>query len=170
MARNSGGKQNLNEILADINRDIRALNSSILIISQKMKHLARNEKILGRNLIVVNNKIAELRSQVKTRPSGEEGGMPQPTVIAAEVPADLQETLNLIQGRLEELKDAVDEVSANYVTQEEFKEVKYVVDSIDPLKFATIEQLQAVSGKAVKAAKPKAAKKKSSKKKSKKKK
>jgi hypothetical protein len=168
MARNAGGKQNLNQILADVNRDIRALNSSILIISQKMKHLARNEKILGRNLIVVNTKIAELRKQVKSRPVGEEGVLPQPTVIAAEVPADLQETLSQLQSKLDAVKDSVDEVSANYVSQAEFKEVKYIVDAIDPLKFATIEQLQAVSGKKVKASKPKARKKPAKKKKKKK--
>lgn len=157
----------MNEVLANVNRDIRALNSSILIISQKMKHLARNEKILGRNLIVVNNKISELRKEVRSRPSGEEGALPQPAVIAAEVPSDLQETLDEIQAKLEAVKDLAEEVNANYVSQADFKEIKYLVESIDPLKFATIEQLRSATGKKVKARKP--AKKKSKKKPSKKK-
>ena len=44
-------------LLLQLREDIRSLNSSILIISQKMKYLVRNEKILGRNLIVLNNQV-----------------------------------------------------------------------------------------------------------------
>ena len=169
MARAQTGKKNLGEVLANINRDVRALNSSILIISQKMKHLARNEKILGRNLIVVNNKIKELRQEVKSRPISEEAGaMPQPAVIAAEIPSDLQETLASIQSSLAELKDRVEEISADYASKADLKEVKYVVDSIAPLKFATLSQLkQAMAGRKVTAPK-KPAKKKAKKKRKKK--
>ncbi len=173
MARTSGGKKNLADILSNINRDVKALNSSILIISQKMKHLARNEKILGRNLIVVNNKVKELRQEVKSRPAGGGESIPQPAVIAAEIPADLQETLAAIQSSLEALKDQANELSADHVSKADFREVKFVVDSIDPLKFATLSQLnQALAGRKIKPAKAKkkSAKKKSAKKKRKKKK
>ena len=47
-------------LLGRLQQDVRSLNSSILIITQKMKYLVRNEKILGRNLIVLNKKLKAL--------------------------------------------------------------------------------------------------------------
>ena len=57
-------------LVASIREDIRSLGSSILIITQKMKYLVRNEKILGRNLIVLNKKIRTLEERIS---SGEFG-------------------------------------------------------------------------------------------------
>src|SRR3989344_3140461 len=48
-------------VFSRVNGDITALNSSILLLSQKMKFLIRNEKILGRNLIVVNKKLKDVQ-------------------------------------------------------------------------------------------------------------
>jgi hypothetical protein len=170
----------LPSILSDINRDIKALNSSILIISQKMKYLARNEKILGRNLIVLNKKIADLRTQVQTGVGVATGSTPM--TVSAELPPELAENVarmqaqvNLMQGSLKELSQQIKDC----VTADEIAELKYLVETIDPLEFVTVKQVQKVLGKklparklkkkAVKKPKKKAKPKKKSKKKSKKK-
>src|SRR3989338_10564642 len=53
-------------LVASIREDIRSLGSSVLVITQKMKYLVRNEKILGRNLIVLNKKIAGLEEKLSS--------------------------------------------------------------------------------------------------------
>ena len=37
-------------------QDIKALQSSILVLSEKIKYLVHNEKILSRNILVLNKK------------------------------------------------------------------------------------------------------------------
>ena len=140
----------LPSILSDINRDIKALNSSILIISQKMKYLARNEKILGRNLIVLNKKIANLRTQVQSRAVAPAPGMAPSVGMTAELPPELGESVakmqaqvNLMQGLLKEVSQQIKDC----VTADEIAELKYLVETIDPLEFVTIQQMQRVLGK-----------------------
>ena len=124
-------------LFSDVNRDIRALNSSILIISQKMKYLVRNEKILGRNLLVLNKKLKSL----------EEGGMPGRG--AEGIPANLTNELNALSDAIsrnneavEELKLSIDEIKNNYAKAESLKELKFVVDSINPLDFITAKEVK----------------------------
>ena len=49
--------------MEDIIRDIKALNSSVLLLSQKMNYLVRNEKILGRNFIILNKKLKAVENK-----------------------------------------------------------------------------------------------------------
>ena len=54
-----------------LSSDIKAMNASILVITQKIKYIVRNEKILGRNLIILNKKIKDLREQGLSSAGGE---------------------------------------------------------------------------------------------------
>jgi len=128
----SGGAQN---IFSKINGDITALNSSILLISQKIKYLVRNEKILGRNLLVVNRKLKE---SLEGRAQG-----------GTEASADFERTLssistqlNEVQEKLAVLESEVGNIKQNYAKAEEVSEIKYLVNSINPLEFATLKDVQ----------------------------
>jgi vacuolar-type H+-ATPase subunit I/STV1 len=113
-----------------IRDDIRALNSSILLITQKMKYLVRNEKILGRNLIVLNKKIKSLSDKiVENQMQG-----PQGAVSSAEL-AGIGEKVSALEMALEDFRSRV-------ATKEEVKELKFVIDSINPLEFATLSQVR----------------------------
>jgi len=118
---------------AQMARDIKALNSSILILSQKIKYLVRNEKILGRNLLVLNRKMGETAS----RPAAGAG-------ISGEQLAPLQNSLNALNETLERNSAAIEGIRSDlelvketYARAESLKEVKYVIDSINPLEFVT---------------------------------
>ena len=54
----------------DVIRDIKALNSSVLLLSQKMNYLVRNEKILGRNFIILNKKHISTRYKTDAAATG----------------------------------------------------------------------------------------------------
>ena len=121
-----------------IREDIRALNSSILLITQKIKYLVRNEKILGRNLVVLNKKIKTLEEKVISGPSvSQEGG-----TNSVEIES-LKQKIALLESQLEDARTRT-------ATKEELKELKYIIDSINPLEFATLTQVRDLIDKKLK--------------------
>ncbi len=121
---------------AQLQGDIKALNSSVLLLSQKMQYLVRNEKILGRNLIVLSKRLKEMEI------SGVSGA------ASGSVPAGLSTQLADFSARMEahakqllDLQTAVEELKEKTVSREEFSELKYVIDAINPLEYVTQKQL-----------------------------
>ncbi|MEK6958509.1 MAG: hypothetical protein AABW59_00525 [archaeon] len=114
-----------------VREDIRALNSSILLLTQKMKYLVRNEKILGRNLIVLNKKIKTIEDKVSMNQtiSQQTGG------ASGEELAGAKQKLDLMSAQLEDMRSRT-------ATKEELKELKYIINSINPLEFATLSQVK----------------------------
>lgn len=113
-----------------IREDIRALNSSILLITQKIKYLVRNEKILGRNLVVLNKKIKSLEEKVVSSPrTTEESGFSSTEVEG------LKRQIALMEAQLGDARSRT-------ATKEELKELKYIINSINPLEFATLTQVK----------------------------
>ncbi|HLD58363.1 MAG TPA: hypothetical protein VI977_01830 [archaeon] len=123
-------------LVASIREDIRSLGSSILIITQKMKYLVRNEKILGRNLIVLNKKIRTLEERIS---SGEFGA--GASLGGGDV-SQLLEKLEENNRKIAELEAQISQLKEGTASQEQLQELKYVIDSINPLEFATIAQVK----------------------------
>ena len=121
-------------VLSELHADVRSLNSSILIISQKMKYLVRNEKILGRNLIVLNKKLKTLEERIA---SGQVGGSNQ-AGLSEEASAKIDE----LNARLNNMDAELSSVKQGTASQEQLQELKYVIDSINPLDFATLQQVK----------------------------
>ncbi|MBI4043411.1 MAG: hypothetical protein HY393_01230 [Candidatus Diapherotrites archaeon] len=123
-------------LLFSINRDIKALNASILVISQKIKYLVRNEKILGRNLIVLNKRIREIQTEGTQGDgaSGQEAGELKQRVSAlAEQVNGLSQSVFALENEFSLLKESVPKA-------EHLQEMKYVIDALNPLNFITVEQ------------------------------
>lgn len=131
-------------LLSRLGEDVRSLNSSILIITQKMKYVVRNEKILGRNLIVLNKKLKGLEEKIASGTiSG--SGASEGAVLA------LEEKLEESSNRILELEARLNQMSDNFASKEELQEMHYVVDSINPLQFVTLDQAKdLIAGKALK--------------------
>lgn len=110
--------------------DIRALNSSILLMTQKIKYVVRNEKILGRNLIVLNKKIKTLEEKTSLGISPTEEGSAS------------SEKVNLMEQKIALLEAQIDDLRTRAALKEELKELKYVISSINPLEFATLSQVR----------------------------
>lgn len=129
------------DYLFSLNRDLKALNASVLVITQKIKYLVRNEKILGRNLIVINKRVRDIQTQVA---SSEAHG------VSDEVRASLQELqkqMNAISQRLVEVEAKVDDAVSRSAKEEEVKELKYIIDNINPLHLITQDQAQQMINK-----------------------
>jgi uncharacterized coiled-coil DUF342 family protein len=117
-----------------ISSDIRALNSSILLITQKMKYFVRNEKILGRNLIILNKKLKELDEKVGSPIQGSSVSAPELQELSQRI-ASLEEELRVLKQEM--------------VTEDSLKELRYIIDTINPLDFATLEQVRAMIDEAL---------------------
>ncbi len=122
-------------VLSELREDIRSLNSSILVIGQKMKYLVRNEKILGRNLIVLNKKLKTLEERIAT---GQIGGK----VVKGEASAELLERVDELNRKINELQAELSSIKQGTASQEQLQELKYVIDSINPLELVTLEQVK----------------------------
>ena len=112
-----------------VRTDIRALNSSILLITQKIKYVVRNEKILGRNLIVLNKKLKRLEEKVVSPKEVAGSGASGAEVI------DLQKKVEMLEAQLSDLQSKM-------VNKEDLGELKFIIDSINPLEFVTIKQVK----------------------------
>ncbi|MDO8625685.1 MAG: hypothetical protein Q7R47_06385 [Candidatus Diapherotrites archaeon] len=121
--------------LAQLQSDIRALNSSVLLLSQKMQYLVRNEKILGRNLIVLSKRLKEFES------TGGANGTA--TGISEETAAQLRDVASKLEShgeKLLELQNDLSDVKEHYAKNDTVREMKYVVDTINPMDFITLKQ------------------------------
>ena len=119
-------------VLSSMNTDIKALNSSLLVLSQKINYIVRNEKILGRNILVLNKKLRELE-QGKIAPPGE--------AASSKELLQLKDLAEQNSAQVSELYSAVERLRESSVKEEQFKELKYVIDSINPLEFVTYKDI-----------------------------
>ncbi|MBS3063279.1 MAG: hypothetical protein J4203_05405 [Candidatus Diapherotrites archaeon] len=154
-APSQGVPRGLNPPVFDsVSRDIRALNSSILIITQKMKFLVRNEKILGRNVLVLNKKLKSLEDH-----SGAGASVGGASTLEMQGMADRFSTeLSRLNERLAYLENELQRVKDTYAKLEPVQEMKYVVDSINPLEFVTYAGLDKILEERLNALKQKAEK------------
>ena len=128
-------------LLGRMQSDIKSLNSGILIITQKMKYLVRNEKILGRNLIVLNKKIRALEDKIASGQIGPGGAGGIQT-------EEFREKLEDFNRKISDLQSDIDTLRETTASKEDIKEMRYVVESINPLQFVTLEQVKdIVNGK-----------------------
>jgi len=126
-------------VFSKITDDIKALNSSILIISQKINFLVRNEKILSRNLIVINKKVKEAQE-------GRQQGISDSSSGSARELSEINLRLSEFSEKIARLESEIENIRQNYAKSEQVSEIKYVMDSINPLEFATIKDLQEATG------------------------
>ncbi len=129
------------DYLMSMNRDLKALSAAVMVITQKIKYLVRNEKILGRNLIVINKRVRDLQQQVSQT---QNQGVNDSVKAALD---DLTRQVSAISQRLVELEAKVDDVSRSSAKNEDVREIKYVVDTLNPLHFITVEQAQQMMDK-----------------------
>ncbi len=127
------------QALVQLREDIKALNSAISILSQKLRNITRNEKILGRNLIVLNKKVKELAEMQGT----------------AFIDSGIKEKIEAIEKQVKEnsrkiaeLRAIVSQLQKESVSADEVKELKNLFETINPLELVTIDQVKELIKKA----------------------
>ncbi|HIH19998.1 TPA: hypothetical protein HA244_01900 [Candidatus Micrarchaeota archaeon] len=95
--------------------ELQTLDSKINLLGQQIKTVEKNQEIIGRTMITLNEKIEKV-SRGSVQGSG---------------------------GKTE-----IDE--SKFVTKQEFKELKAILESINPLEYATIDQVKELLDEIVK--------------------
>ncbi|MEW5955847.1 MAG: hypothetical protein AB1626_04925 [Candidatus Micrarchaeota archaeon] len=105
-----------------IKADMRTLDSKINLIAQKIRMMEKNEEVIGRTMVALNEKIKKL----------EEGGSRTAAAAAGASGPDL----GSVKDQLKALEEKID------ATQSQLLELKYVMDTINPLDYATLDQVK----------------------------
>lgn len=127
-----------------IRRDVKAINTTIMLLSQKMGYIVRNEKVLSKNILILNEKIKKLDekfSNVNIAASGI--GLSSDELDSMK--AQIEELYNKIKGlrtEVEVLRSELGSLNVKFATKAELKELKYLVDAINPLEFVTYRQIK----------------------------
>ncbi len=100
---------------------MRSVESKIDLIVQKIKGVERNEEVIGRTLVAQNERLKKLEAQVAAG-GGAAGGASA--------------------GEIAELRKELEELSKSAAKQENLLELKYIIDEINPLEFARMDQVQ----------------------------
>jgi predicted RNase H-like nuclease (RuvC/YqgF family) len=117
----------------NVYQDIKALQSSILVLRQKLQYLVHNEKILGRNILILNKKIANNSSS--------EGNS---SIASNEKIEELISKIDSLDSRIKGIESTLEMFSKRFAKQEDLKEMKYVIDNINPLEYTTVEQVKKI--------------------------
>ena len=129
---------------AGVATNIKAINATVMLLSQKIGYLVRNEKILSQNILVLNDKLKKLEDKINTQGSVENTGGASLEEVES-MKAQISELYNKIQGlkqEIESLSQSIDSYKREFVTKKEFQEIKYLVDSINPLEYVTYKQIK----------------------------
>ncbi len=113
-------------------QDIKALDSNVRLLAQEIKAIKRNERILARNLILLNKKLNELKEQKAASP------------VSDQAIAELKDAILRTREDLEKLKEDVAFLKKQLqrtLTSEDIQELKYIVETINPLEFVTYRQV-----------------------------
>ncbi len=121
-------------VLDQIRQNIEHLNTSIDLITQRLRHFSYNDKLLLTKSLAFNKKLIELRDDLNRQLSGGR----------QDVPADLKLQLDRINNSLNEVNEKLALIWSNYTKKDEFVEVKKLVDFIGPNKFVTREDVKEI--------------------------
>jgi len=111
----------------DMKAEIQMLDSKISLIAQKIRMIEKNEDIIGRTIVVHNDKLHKLES------SG-----PAP-LAGSPAPAQGESSAGLA-AEVDALKKQVAELREQAATKSEVSELHYTLDTINPLDFVTLKQ------------------------------
>ncbi|MCD6230079.1 MAG: hypothetical protein J7K00_04785 [Candidatus Diapherotrites archaeon] len=148
----------LDIVLSQLNNDMRALDTKIAIIVQRIKYVEKHEKILAQNLISLNNKVKELESGAgkTTQDKNESGFGKEPAKAVSKVAVKELESVKKELENLKKIEGLVKENSSkskeilielkkmkdDSVNIQDFNQLRYVIDTVNPLQFITFDQVE----------------------------
>jgi hypothetical protein len=105
------------EVIESVMADLRSLDSKLGLIAQKLRTMEKNEEVIGRTMIALNGRLKKLEEQAASGGFSPSSGN-RPSTASQE---DLEK---------------------KFATKQELRELRYVLDTINPLDYATITQVR----------------------------
>ena len=107
-----------------LKNDFHTLDSKITLIAQKLRSIEKNEEVIGRTIVVHNEKLRDMEASKGS------------SAVSGEVSALSSNLSEQVSKDLREMKDKLKTL------EDELKEMRYVLDSINPLEFVKTDQIR----------------------------
>lgn len=113
--------------------DIKALDANVRVLAQQIRAIKKNERILARNLILLSKKVAELKET-----AGKTSGVDEEKIRQImDMITHTREDIAKLREDVEYLKRQLQHT----LTSEDIAELKYIVETVNPLEFVTYKQI-----------------------------
>lgn len=125
--------RDMSKVIMRLVQDIKALDSNVRLIVQQFKLIKRNERILARNILALSKKMNTIKESVGHGQSFDESRIREIQDQILHLREDLmrvQEDVNYIKQQLHRT-----------LTSDDIAELKYLVETINPLEFVTYKQV-----------------------------
>ena len=123
------------EAARDVYGELRALDSKIRVIAQRMMVIEKNEQIIGKTLITHNKNLKELAKRLG------EGGGPGPG-FSGDLLDEFKKALEENKATLGSVQKALKDYSERLAGLEsQLGELKYVLDNINPVEYVKTDQV-----------------------------
>ncbi|MBN1159646.1 MAG: hypothetical protein JXA43_00220 [Candidatus Diapherotrites archaeon] len=134
--RPSGGADYLTNLASQVS----TISASLSVIEQKLTHIGRNEQILNKNIISLNNKMKEIEKKVHEAGGGDG--------ISPEMMEQINQVMQELRAQLDDMRAQLEAISSQGVSaglsDDDIRKLKYIVETIDPLKFVTVDQVERI--------------------------
>ncbi len=111
--------------MEDLRNDVRTLDSKLSLLAQKFSTIEKNEEVLGRTLVAHNERLKEIEEK-----GGGGGGIKSAGGGAA-------------SGEMEQLRVQLEALKKEFAElRKETQEMRYILNSINPLEFVTVDQVK----------------------------
>lgn len=98
--------------------DVKTLDAKIGLVAERIRMIEKNQEVVGRTLVSLNEKLKKI---------GEGGGGGGRGVGSEE---------------LGDMKKIVEKLEKDAATKAELNELRYILDTINPLEYASIDQVK----------------------------
>lgn len=141
--------------LRDIENTIGTLDAKLKLLAQRLKIIEMNEQVIGRTLVSHNKKLKELESGAPSLPVNIKQELK--TELLNELKEELKKITPENQGelaisteQLAEIQAELKELRKTVVNlKQQVDELKYTLESINPLEYVTLDELSEVIDKKI---------------------
>jgi len=121
------------QLIMRLMHDLRALDANVRVLAQQIRAIKKNERILARNLILLSRKVAELKET-----AGRSSGVDEEKI------RQLMDMITHTREDIAKLREDVEYLKRQLhhtLTSEDIAELKYIVETVNPLEFVTYKQI-----------------------------
>lgn len=119
--------------------ELHALDSKMKVVAQRMKIIEKNEQIIGKTLISHNKKLKELEKMAGVRAPTPSAGANELRGLIDEfkkTSVDVHNSVEKLKIEIQKNKDLIKKI------QSDISEMKYVLDTINPVAYVTEDQVE----------------------------
>ncbi len=120
-------------------RRLRALDSKMSVIAQRMKTIEKNEKILAKTVTRNNKRIKEVRKDLDKL---KENGVSKKSEEDVEISGEIEDTVEGLKEDIDSLRNSIESNKDSLKgIEDKLDEMNYVLNTLNPLEYLTSKEI-----------------------------